>query len=856
MTHLKKLMKWALGLALAFGLLASVGLALAFWHFSRDLPDHQQLTHYEPPITSRLFAADGRLIGEFARERRLFTPMDQIPALVANAFLAAEDQNFYDHPGIDYKGLVRAIAQNVANVAQNRRMVGASTITQQVAKNFLLTNEVSIERKIKEIILAFRIERAYDKDRILELYLNQIFLGSGAYGVTAAAQVYFGKSLDELTIPEAAFLAALPKAPSSYNPLRNPDRATARRNWVIGRMHEEGMISAQEASSAQAEAIRLSPLVTQPVRADWFNEEIRRELVALYGEEMVYEGGLNIQTTLNPRMQELADVALKNGLLRYDQSHGWRGALGRVEMGAGWEGRFNAARRAAPPGLLPGWRLAMVTEVASDAAKIALDETLRGRIALKDLEWARENRPRQRLGPPIKAATDVLTVGDLIIVEAKDADKPAGDYLLRQIPNVGGAIVAMDPHTGRVLAMSGGWDFRINQFNRATQALRQPGSSFKPFVYLAALDHGFTPASMILDGPGEYDQGRGMPKWRPKNYGNDFLGPTNMRRGLELSRNLMTVRVAHDIGMDKVVDYAKKFGIVDQMAPVLAMSLGAGETTLLKMTTAYGMLANGGQRIAPYFVERIQDRTGKAIQRAGSATCENCKLDWQGEETAIPVLQREETQVNDPASVFQMVSILEGVTKRGTAASLASLGRPLAGKTGTTNDSFDAWFVGFSPDLVVGVYLGFDSPRTLGPRATGGSLAVPIFKEFMVGALKDMTSRAFPVPPGVRFMQANGATEVFKEGEDFWSGKNLLEGDAPFMMEEVLPDEGSQANPPASPEANAPASNPGVNAPAPAPPANAQPLQPAQDTGLPPPFASGAVNAPVTPRPNPGGGVY
>lgn len=773
-----KFAKWFSGLTLAAALLIALGLGFAFWRFSSDLPDHQQLTHYEPPITSRLFAADGRLIGEYARERRLFVPIDQIPRPVIQTFLAAEDQNFYAHPGIDFMGVLRAIFQNVANIAQNRRPVGASTITQQVAKNFLLTNEVSLERKIKEVLLAFRIERAYSKDRILELYLNQIYLGAGAYGVAAASQIYFGKTLEELTVPEMAFLAALPKAPSSYNPQRNPERAKARRDWVLSRMEEDGLINAAATREAQAEPIRLRTPNPEPIRADWYNEEIRRELVALYGEETVYEGGFNIRTSMDPKLQNLADAVLKQGLMAYDRRHGWRGPVAQIDAGEGWPARLAQAQRAQPVGMLSNWRLAMVLRLDPDAAVIALDEKNRGRITLDDLRWARQNLAEQRLGPAIAKPADALKVGDIVMVEPKD-DKPQTDYHLRQIPNVGGAILAMDPHSGKVRAMTGGWDFRLNQYNRATQAWRQPGSSFKPFVYLAALDNGFTPASIILDSPVEFDQGPGLPKWRPTNYGNDFLGPTSLRRGMEKSRNLMTVRLAHGVGMETVADYARKFGVVDSMQPLLSMSLGAGETTLMRMVTAYAMLANGGRRITPVLVERVQDRTGKTILRTDKPTCESCAIEWRGEDTPDPVVRDEREQVNNPASVYQMVSILQGVTQRGTAASLAELNRTLAGKTGTTNDSFDVWFVGFSPDLVVGVFIGFDNPRTLGGRETGGSVAVPIFKAFMREALKDMPNRPFTVPPGVHFMPADGLMEAFKEGEDPWTGRNLVEGGLP-----------------------------------------------------------------------------
>ncbi len=749
------------------GALAAGGGALyVFHHYGRDLPDYKQLADYDPPTVTRVHAGDGRLLAEYAVQKRVFVPIRAIPKRVINAFLAAEDKNFYSHPGVDAVAVLRAVVTNVTNLLQGRRPVGASTITQQVAKNFLLSNELSYERKIKEAILALRMERTFSKDRILELYLNEIFLGyRGSYGVAAAALNYFNKSLDELTIAEAAYLAALPKAPNNYHPVRNYAEAVARRDWVISRMVEDRSITPLEAEEAWNE-----PLVvrergeTEVAEAAHFAEEVRRELVRLYGENGLYEGGLSVRTTLDPRLQDAAETALRDGLIDYDRRHGWRGALanlGAVEPEAreAWTEQLAAAEIAEGA---PQWERALVLATTEKAAQIGFVDGRTGVIPLSALKWARKPIEGQKVGASPGAVTEVMAAGDVIYVEpiVEDSDgapMPEGTYGLRQVPEINGALIALDPHTGRVLAMVGGFSFDDSEFNRAIQAYRQPGSAFKPIVYLAGLDSGFTPSTLILDAPFVIDQGQGQGKWKPANYTRRFYGPTPMRVGIEKSRNLMTVRLAQTIGMEKVADYATRLGVVDGMPEVLAMALGAGETTLVRLTTAYAMLVNGGRRITPALIDRVQDRNGNTIYRHDQRACPDCRgVPWQGQ--AAPRLPDEREQVADPASAYQVVSMLQGVVERGTGRRVASVGKPLAGKTGTTNESQDAWFIGFSPDLAVGVFTGFDEPRTLGPKETGSSVAAPIFRDFMAEALADKPAIPFRIPPGIRLVRVNADT--------------------------------------------------------------------------------------------------
>ncbi len=775
----------ALLAGLALLILVGIGGVLAvFYHYGRGLPDYQQLATYEPPVVTRVHAGDGSLIAEYATEKRVFVPIDAIPTLVKEAFLAAEDKNFYRHPGIDIFGIARASLQNLSQVGQNRRPVGASTITQQVAKNFLLTNEVSIERKIKEALISLRIERVLSKDRILELYLNEIYLGFGSYGVGAAALNYFNKSLDELTVGEAAYLAALPKAPNNYNPYRLAAAAKARRDWVLDRMAEEHFITDEQAMASQTQPLGVRP-ASEPriIEAGFFAEEVRRQLYDRYGEKGLYRGGLSVRSTLDTKLQAIADKALRDGMIRYDRRHGYRGPIARVKLddGSDWQSKLRGV--ALPPALAP-WKLAVVLQLAGDHARIGVDGADEGTIPFELMRWARPWQKEQHVGAVPKSPSDVLAVGDVVAVEAEGK----ANYALVQIPDVNGGLLALDPHTGRVLAMSGGFSYAASQFNRATQAMRQTGSSFKPFVYTAALDSGFTPSSLVLDAPFVMDQGPGLGLWKPGNYANDFLGPSTLRTGIEKSRNLMTVRLAQTIGMDKVAAYAKKFGIIDRLDPVLAMSLGAGETTLLRMTTGYAMFVNGGKRITPSLIDRIQDRHGKTIYRHDARACDGC-TEGLADVKRLPMLPDTREQVEDPRTAYQMVSMLQGVVQRGTGIRIASLNKTLAGKTGTTNDYTDAWFVGFSPDLVVGTYIGFDNPKTLGKDETGSSIAVPIFRDFMEAALKDQPAIPFRVPPGIRLVRVNpnngqlasasergSILEAFKPGTEPTGRDNVLDG--------------------------------------------------------------------------------
>ncbi len=613
--------KISLAFATAALIVGTGTVAGLFWHFSHGLPDHKQLADYQPATLTRLYAADGKLLAEYAREKRVFVPVDAMPKRVLEAFVAAEDQRFFTHPGIDFIGVVRAMVANIAN--PGKRPEGASGLTQQVAKNFLLTNQATLSRKIREAILAFRIEETYSKERILELYLNEIYLGSGNYGVAQAALNYFDRSLDELSLSEIAYLAALPKAPNRYNIVRNEKDAYARRDYVLHRMSEDGYITAAEAQAARAEKLQYRRRgTTEVAQADFFAEEVRRNLMAAYGEKGLYEGGLTVSTTLDPAIQTVADNALREGLIAYDRRHGWRGPYAKIPDMTVWEEEFARIAQRRPLAGPAAWQLAVVNKVDAQSVQIVGLPDGEGTVPFAEMTWARPTMPNQTLGAGPRGPRDVVSVGDVIVVEK--IEKPAGanakpypprTFALRQVPNVEGGVVVMDTQAGRVLAMSGGWSYGRSQFNRAVQAARQPGSAFKPFVYLAAMDAGFTPASVVLDAPFVYDPGYGQPLWTPKNYGGDMLGPTTVRRGLELSRNLMTVRMAQQIGMKRVVDVAKEFGVTDHMGAYLPMALGAGETTLLRMTMAYAMLANGALEITPSLVDRVQDRNGKTVYR-------------------------------------------------------------------------------------------------------------------------------------------------------------------------------------------------------------------------------------------------
>jgi penicillin-binding protein 1A len=766
-----------------FGIGAVLFLAAAgavAWYVSgmtQDLPNYDVLAKYEPPVMTRVHAADGQLVAEYASERRLYLPIQAIPDQIKNAFISAEDKNFYQHSGLDYQGIARALLQNAEGYATGNRsrLVGASTITQQVARNFLLTLDQTWQRKVQEAILSLRIEQAYSKDKILELYLNEIFLGLGSYGVASAALTYFDKSVHELTLAETAYLAALPKGPNNYNPFRYPDRALERRNWVIDRMVENGYVSAADGEKAKKDPLGVKLRSTGPTifAADYFVEEVRRQLSAMFGEKTLYEGGLSVRTSLVPAMQVMARQALVDGLTSYDQELGWRGPVQHLDdLSGDWGPKVAAIT---PLSDLTDWRLAVVLKVTPDAADIGLrpditagttkvdDARDTGTIAFKGTKWKQIAAAQGHKGTPVKAMTDLLQVGDVVYVSA--ANGAAGTYNLRQVPQVEGALVAMDPHTGRVLAMVGGFSYAESQFNRATQAYRQPGSSFKPFVYSAALDNGYTPSSVIMDAPIEIDQGNGLGMWRPENYSGEFYGPSTLRTGIELSRNVMTVRLAQDMGMPLIAEYGRRFGIYDQLQPVLAMALGSGETTVLRMTAGYSVFANGGKEVRPTLIDRIQNRYGQTIFKHEDRTCEGCDADsWHGQDE--PTIVDNAEQVLDPMTAYQMTSMLEGVVQRGTGTAAKAIGKPVAGKTGTTNDYNDAWFVGYSPDLVAGVWVGFDSPRSLGEGETGGSLSAPVFTEFMQMALADKPPIPFRVPPGMNFIPIDRHTGLRAEAGD------------------------------------------------------------------------------------------
>ncbi len=773
-----RVLSFLLGLFMVGCTVSAIAVWLVYEHFSEGLPDYYQLASYDPPVVTRVYAGDGRLLAEYAIENRVFVPIKAIPKRVINAFLAAEDKTFYSHPGIDIPSVVKAAWINLINYGRDRRPVGASTITQQVTKNFLLSNELSYGRKVKEAILALRIEKAFSKDRILELYLNQIYLGSGNYGVAAAAINYFNKSLDELTIAEAAYLGALPKAPNNYNMKRNPAAAKERRDWVIDRMTEDGHISPAEAAAAKAEPLEQRARgQTERVIADYFAEEVRRELIQRFGEDGLYKKGLTVRSTVDPKLQAIADRVLRKGLVAYDRTQGYRGPLKRVDPLGDWKAALAALE---PMPWLYDWSAAYVLAADKGGARIGLKDGSEGLIPMAELTWARLRSPEGRLGPAVRAASDVLKPGDIIAVEPVKVDKegseyPPNSFALRQVPEISGAIVSLDPHTGRVLALTGGWSYEQSEFNRATQANRQPGSAFKPIVYLSALEAGYTPSTIILDAPIVIDQGPGLPLWKPENFEQEFLGPATMREGLEHSRNLMTIRMAQTVGMAKVAEMAGRLGVTDNLQQTLAMSIGAGETTLLRLATAYGMIVNGGKRITPTFVDRVQDGQGWTVYRHDERACDACQgLTYDGQPP--PDLPDNRQQVLDPAIAYQMVSMMEGVVQRGTGSAVKAVGKPLAGKTGTTNDGRDVWFVGFSPDLVAGVYLGFDQPRSLGDKATGGRLSAPVFRDFMLEALKDKPATPFRVPPGIRLVRVS-----------YHSGERAQPGDEDVIWEAFRP---------------------------------------------------------------------
>ncbi|MBB5045864.1 penicillin-binding protein 1A [Rhodopseudomonas rhenobacensis] len=770
------------------GVAAAAGL---IWHYSKDLPDYSQLQDYEPPVMTRVHAADGALLGEYSKERRLYLPIQAVPKLVINAFLAAEDKNFYEHGGIDYSGMARAALLYAQNFGSNRRPQGASTITQQVAKNFLLTNEVSFTRKIKEALLAMRIERAYSKDKILELYLNEIYLGLGAYGIAAASLVYFDKSVNELTVAEAAYLAALPKAPAALHPIRNRDRAIERRNYVVDRLLENGWIKQADADKARKDPMAVTNRTNAAhiFAGEYFAEEVRRDVFERYGEKKLYEGGLSVRTTLDPKLQVIARKTMSAGLVNFDEAQGWRGATAKLDISGDWGVKLADVKSLSD---ISPWRMAVVLETSDQSARIGfqpgrelggavLKDRHIGIITLDGVRWARPAAGPQR-GKTPTSVSQVLSPGDIIYADpliAKDGSLVEGQFRLRQLPEVSGAMVAMDPWTGRVLAMVGGFSFDQSQFNRATQAYRQPGSSFKPLVYSAAMDNGYTPSTVVVDAPIEIDQGQGAGVWRPENYSTGkYYGPTTLRNALKHSLNTVTVRLAQDVGMPLIGEYAKRFGVYDELPNYLSYALGAGETTVMRMVTAYSMFANGGRRVKSTLIDRIQDRYGRTIFKHDARECRGCDAPEGWKNQAEPQLVDRREQVLDAMTAYQITSMMEGVVQAGTAASAFSgFGKPIAGKTGTTNDEKDAWFIGFSPDVVVGIYVGYDKPRNLGRGGTGGHLSAPIARDFLKLALADKPAIPFRIPAGIKLIRVDSKTGTRAGPGD--GGRTILEAFKP-----------------------------------------------------------------------------
>ena len=718
---------------LSLFLLSSVTILIVLWTFSNSIPDYRFLKNYKPPVSSKMYSGNGELVADFSKEKRIFVPYEAIPKNVINSFLSAEDKNFFSHPGVDAKGVMRAIVNNIQNIMTSKRLEGASTITQQVAKNFLLTNEVSLNRKIKEAILAFRIERALSKERILELYLNQIYLGSGAYGVAAASLEFFDKSIKELNYNEAALLAALPKAPSKYNPYRNKELAKFRRDLVLKNLYENNFIDQNKYLELKNKTIELKKVKQVFLEnSQYYIEDVRKNIIEKLTYNKVYNQGYNINTPINLELQKIATQSLRNGLVSYDRRKGWRGPIKNIKYSKDWykniEKKFKLEKSI-------DWQIVIVKKINQFNSIIETENNLQGVINYKDISWTK------------KEFKDLFKVGDVIYVKKIDSDS----YSLQQLPKINGGMVVMDPFTGRVLALSGGFSFKNSEFNRASQALRQPGSAFKPFVYALALENEYTPSSLILDAPLVLDQGVDLKKWKPENYGKKFYGLSTLRIGLEKSRNLMTVRIAQNLGVEKIANFTKRMNIYKQPEELLSISLGSAETTLLNLTSAYCSFVNGGKLIKPVLIDRIQDGEGNTIINNENRKCTNCdKISFTGKE--FPKIEDDYEKVLSPQTAYQLTSILQGVVERGTGKKLKKLGLNLAGKTGTTNDNTDAWFIGFTSNLVIGVYVGMDNPKPLGKFETGSKAALPIFEEFVKKAVKKSDARPFKVPKDITLM--------------------------------------------------------------------------------------------------------
>ena len=770
---MNKYLKIILLITLSFVLLLGILVFSVLWTYSNNIPDYKFLKNYKPPVSSKVYSGNGELVADFSKEKRIFVPYNSIPKNVVNSFLSAEDKNFFSHPGVDAKGVLRAVVNNISNIISSKRLEGASTITQQVAKNFLLTNEVSLNRKIKEAILAFRIERALSKQRILELYLNQIYLGSGAYGVAAASLEYFDKSIKDLNYAETALLAALPKAPSKYNPYRNIELAKFRRNLVLKNLFDNKYINLEFYNKLKKEKIDLRKSKKIFFEdAQYYIEDVRKNVIDTLTYDKVYKQGFNINTPINLKFQKIATETLRDGLISYDKRKGWRGALTNKKYSKNWSNnlkKFNLEKSIS-------WELAIVKKLNKFSAEIETEKKLNGEIKFQDISWTK------------KEFSKLLKVGDIIYVKKINEST----YSLKQLPKINGGMVVMDPYTGRVLALSGGFSFKKSEFNRATQALRQPGSAFKPFVYALALENNYTPSSLILDAPIVLDQGDDLKMWKPENYGKKFYGPSTLRVGLEKSRNLMTVRIAQDLGLSKIINISKKLGIYDNPEELLSISLGSAETTLLKLTSAYSAFVNGGKLVNPILIDRIQDSAGKTIFNNDKRKCINCdQISYLGKD--YPIIKDSYQTVFSPQTAYQMTSILEGVVKRGTAKKIKDLKLNIAGKTGTTNKNTDTWFIGFTSNLLIGVYVGSDNPVSLGKYETGSKTALPIFKEFIKKVVKKSEARPFKAAKGTvmmvvdpitgqkaKFTSKNTIIEVYKKenvinGEVLYSNNDRLD---------------------------------------------------------------------------------
>ena len=749
----------------SFILLSAILIISILWTYSNDLPDYKFLKNYKPPVSSKVYSGNGDLVADFSQEKRVFVPFNSIPKNVINAFLSAEDKNFFKHPGVDAKGVIRAVINNISNILSSKRLEGASTITQQVAKNFLLTNEVSLNRKIKEAILAFRIERALSKERILELYLNQIYLGSGAYGVAAASLEYFDKSIKDLNYSEAALLAALPKAPSRYNPYRDPDIAKFRRNLVLKNLLENNYLPSEWYEKLTNEEIILKKNKKIYLEdAQYFIEDVRKSVIETLSYDKVYKQGFNINTPIDLNLQTIATKSLRDGLIAYDKRKGWRGPLTNKIYNSEWKKDLEKYKLENSI----NWKLAIVKKINKFSAEIETEDNIEGVIEYQSISWTK------------KEFNKLLKPGDIIYVK----NLKENIFNLQQLPKVNGGIVVMDPFTGRVLALSGGFSFKQSEFNRATQAKRQPGSAFKPFVYALALENNFTPTSLVLDAPLVLDQGDDLKMWKPENYGKKFYGPSTLRVGLEKSRNLMTVRIAQNLGVEKIVDFSKALKIYDNPEELLSISLGSAETTLLKLTSAYSVFVNGGKLVEPILIDRIQDSEGNTIFNNDKRKCINCdQISYLTND--YPEIKNNYTQIFSPETAFQMTSILEGVVQRGTAKKLKDLNLNIAGKTGTTNKNTDTWFIGFTSNVLVGVYVGSDNPTPLGKYETGSKTALPIFKSFISDSINKNDARPFKAAKGTvmmvvdpltgqkaKFNSKNTIIEVFKK-ENVVDGKVL-----------------------------------------------------------------------------------